>query len=199
MTAFWYSEQHNYNSNHGLDEVRCCCQEMAHQYTSSVRHACKDRVSRLLHWYIMKLDCSLIYMYIVYIMFSFIALLDGCRQPLTAHYQLQFLIGMNFTVPEIAKLMGMSRATVTRQICNFGIGLRQLYPHISDHMLDELHVACEIALEYPGARCRLDQSHSRARGYIYTFTKRQVRHSVSRVNPIAFAFTLYMEQLMAVL
>ena len=100
-----------------------------------------------------------------------------------SRHQLQFLIAMNFTVPAIAQLLGVSRATVTRRMNTFGIGVRQMYSRISDDRLDEL--VREITMEFPRAGYRFIRSHLRARGY--RITERRVRHSLGRIDPTAVA------------
>ena len=93
--------------------------------------------------------------------------------------QLEFLIGMHFTVPDIARLLGVSTSTVTRRMRTHGIGVRRLYSQIPDNRLDEL--VHEITMEFPGAGYRLIRSHLRAMGY--RLTERRVRLSLSRVDP----------------
>ena len=97
--------------------------------------------------------------------------------------QLEFLIGMHFTVPDIARLLGVSTSTVTRRMRTHGIGVRRLYSQIPDNRLDEL--VHEITMEFPGAGYRLVRSHLRAMGY--RLTERRVRLSLSRVDPISVA------------
>ena len=60
---------------------------------------------------------------------------------------------MQFTVPDIARLLGVSTSTVTRRMRAHGIGIRQLYSQISDHRLDEL--VREVTMEFPSAGYRL--------------------------------------------
>ena len=97
--------------------------------------------------------------------------------------QLEFLIGMHFTVPAIARLLDVSTTTVTRRMHAYGIGIRRLYSQVSDCRLDE--VVCEITLEFPSAGYRLIQSHLQTRGY--RLTEHRVRLSVARVDPNSVA------------
>ena len=109
----------------------------------------------------------------------------GCGQPsyYISRRLLEFLIGMHFTVPDIARLLGVSTSTVTRRMRTHGIGIRRLYSQIPDNRLDEL--VHEITMEFPGAGYRLVRSHLRAMGY--RLTERRVRLSLSRVDPNSVA------------
>ena len=100
-----------------------------------------------------------------------------------SRHQLEFLIGMQFTVSDIARLLGVSTSTVTRRMCAYGIGVRQLYSQISDHRLDEL--VREVTMEFSSAGYTLVRSHLWARGY--KVTKRRVRLSLARVDPNSVA------------
>lgn len=98
----------------------------------------------------------------------------------TSRHQLEFLIGMHFTVPDIAHLLGISTSTITRRTCALGIGIRQTYSCLLDHRLDQL--VHEITTEFPSAGYRLIQSHLRIRGY-----RHRVRLSLRHPDPNAVA------------
>ena len=97
--------------------------------------------------------------------------------------QLKFLMRMQFTVPNNARLLGVSTSTVIRRMRTHGLRVRDLYSNISDRRLDRL--IRQITMEFPSAGYRLVQSHLRGRGY--RVTERRVRSSLGRVDPTSVA------------
>ena len=80
--------------------------------------------------------------------------------------QLKFLMRMQFTVPNNARLLGVSSSTVIRRMRTHGLRVRDLYSNISDRRLDRL--IRQITMEFPSAGYRLVQSRLRGRGYRVT-------------------------------
>ena len=66
-----------------------------------------------------------------------------------AQDQIEYLLDLSFTCPDIARLLGVSLRTIQRRMEEFGICLRDRYSSISDAELDEELVS--IKQSYPNA------------------------------------------------
>ena len=91
----------------------------------------------------------------------------------------KFFLRLRFTVPQVARLLGVSTSTSRRHMSATQLGIRQLYTQISDTALDQL-VRAQVR-EHPNAGYRLMQA------YLCTQDVRVqeccVRVSLRRVNP----------------
>ena len=96
-------------------------------------------------------------------------------------HQLESLLGLNLTVPQIAELLGV---TVTRRLRTYGLNVRQMYSNIPDQQLDEL--TTRISFEFPNAGYRLVSSILRSVGH--QIPERRVRESLRRVDPMSVAY-----------
>ena len=67
--------------------------------------------------------------------------------------QLEYLIDLRFTCPDIARLLGVSLRTIRRRMEEFGIAIRDRYSCISDSELDEEVEG--IKVEYPNAGIKI--------------------------------------------
>lgn len=70
-----------------------------------------------------------------------------------AQEQLEYLLELRFTCPEIARLLGVSLRTIRRRMEEFGIAVRNRYSSMSDMELDEEVTA--IKHHYPNAGVNL--------------------------------------------
>ena len=66
-----------------------------------------------------------------------------------AQDQIEYLLDLSFTCPDIARLLGVSLRTIRRRMEEFGICVRDRYSSISDAELDEELVS--IKQSYPNA------------------------------------------------
>ena len=93
--------------------------------------------------------------------------------------QLSFLIENNFTVPQIANMLGVSIRTVRRRMTDHGLSIRRQYSNLSDQDLDM--IVGEIQQQFPMCGNRNMQGHLLARGYRIQQTR--IRESQRRVDP----------------
>lgn len=78
-----------------------------------------------------------------------VPLLSGNVRFDIAQDQIEYLLDLSFTCPDIARLLGVSLRTIRRRMEEFGICLRDRYSCISDAELDEELVS--IKQSYPNA------------------------------------------------
>ena len=77
--------------------------------------------------------------------------------------QLEFLIGIHFTVPEIAALLGVSTSTIRRRMRQYWLSIRQRYTQLANTTLDQL-ILLEILNEHPNSGYRMVCSYLSDRG-----------------------------------
>lgn len=93
--------------------------------------------------------------------------------------QIRFLLGLRFTVPEVAGLLGVSTQTIQRRMNVRGIRVRQLYSQVSNSRLDQsVH---SIVQQHPNAGYRMVQAYLCSQGV--RVQESHVRLSLRRVDP----------------
>jgi hypothetical protein len=93
--------------------------------------------------------------------------------------QLQFLLRLRFTVPQVARLLGVSTSTIRRRMSRTGVHIRQFYTRISDPALDRL-VRARVR-QHPNAGYRLMHAYLCTQGV--RVQESRVRASLGRVDP----------------
>ena len=93
---------------------------------------------------------------------------------------LEFLIGSQFSVPQIAQLVQTSVSTVRRRMNEFGLSIRDTYSSINDEQLDWL--ISELQHRYPNCGYRLLRGHLGAMGQ--RVQEHRIRESLRRVDPV---------------
>lgn len=78
------------------------------------------------------------------------------------HDQLEFLLELKFSVPDMARLLCVSKSTVKRRLRKFSLSVRQTYCVISDEDLRK-HIE-EFTLEFPNCGFRVASGFLQARG-----------------------------------
>lgn len=78
------------------------------------------------------------------------------------HDQLEFLLELKFSVPDMARLLCVSKSTVKRRLREFSLSVRQTYCVISDEDLRK-HIE-EFTLEFPNCGFRVASGFLQARG-----------------------------------
>ena len=99
--------------------------------------------------------------------------------------QLVFLLGNNFSVTDIAALLGCSTRTIQRRMREFGIDSNR-FNDLSDAHLDEL--VSEVVARLPNCGIRSVQSTLRVDGII--LQRERVRESLHRVDPLGVEMRL---------
>lgn len=97
-----------------------------------------------------------------------------------SHEQLQQLVNIHFSLPEIAQLLGVSSWTVSRRLSSFGMAIRQRYSHISDGDLDTIIMS--VQCEHPNIGYRMMRSFL-AIPDVHV-QERRIRSSMRRVDPL---------------
>lgn len=98
--------------------------------------------------------------------------------------QLKFLLNLQFTVPEIGHLLGVSPRTIARRLASFNLSVRSRYNHISDNQLDTL-IATEQC-QHPTYGYRMMRSFLSTRGI--HIQEWRIRQSMRRVDPLGVAY-----------
>ena len=97
--------------------------------------------------------------------------------------QLQFLLDVQFTVPEMALILGVSPRTVSRRLAAFNLTIRARYTQLSDGEVDDI-IRTEQQ-EHPNLGYRMMRSLLLTNGI--NLQERCVRQSLRRVDPIGVA------------
>ena len=95
-------------------------------------------------------------------------------------HQLETLIFMNLTVPQIAQIVGVSVSTIRRRMTYFNLSIRDTYSRINDTDLDS--VVQDIQIQFPGWGNRHVYGCLVSRGIRVQFQR--VRESQRRVDPV---------------
>ena len=93
--------------------------------------------------------------------------------------QLQYFLGHGFTVPIIAKMLGVSVRTVRRRMTDFGLNSRARFSDVSDSDLDA--VVKELKEQYPHCGYRILDGLLKAKGILVQQIR--VREAVLRCDP----------------
>lgn len=94
-------------------------------------------------------------------------------------HQLETLIFMNLSVPNIAQIVGVSVSTIRRRMSQYNLSIRDTYSRISDADLDS--VVLDIQTRFPGWGNRQVYGCLVSRGIRVQFER--VRESQRRVDP----------------
>ena len=92
--------------------------------------------------------------------------------------QLEYLLGIGFTCPRIAIMLGVSLRTIRRRMSECGFSVKSLYSTISDAELDSL--VKQIQVHFPNCGYRLMHGHL-LQGH--RVQHHRVRESFFRVDP----------------
>jgi len=76
--------------------------------------------------------------------------------------QLEFLLELHFSVPDMARLLGVSKSTVKRRLREYSLSVRQAYSVISDEDLKK-HLE-DFITQFPNSGYRVASGFLRARG-----------------------------------
>ena len=93
--------------------------------------------------------------------------------------QLEYLLHLGFSCPQVALVMGVSLSTVRRRMSEYGLSITALYSTISDEELDMLIM--QIKESFPNSGYRLMQAHLCREGH--RVTQSRVRDAMWRVDP----------------
>ena len=93
--------------------------------------------------------------------------------------QVQFLLRLRFTVPQVARLLGVSIRTIRRRMSGSGISVLHLYTQVSDSTLDQL--VRLLVRQHPNAGYRLMQAYLCSQGV--RVQEYKVRAALRRVDP----------------
>lgn len=96
-----------------------------------------------------------------------------------AKEQLQHLLEASFTVPQIAKMIGISTRTVHRRMSEFGLSVQEQYTDITDSELDTL--VADIHTDFPNCGNNVMKGHLLSHGY--RIQQHRIRESLRRVDP----------------
>lgn len=92
-----------------------------------------------------------------------------------SYYQLNTLISMHLSVPQIAEIVGVSQRTIRRRMTEYSLSIRSTYSTISDAELDAI-----VKEQFPGWGNRQVYGSLVSRGIRVTFQR--VRESQRRVD-----------------
>ena len=92
--------------------------------------------------------------------------------------QLTYLVENEFSVPQIADMIGVSVSTIRRRMTEFGLSVRARYSQLTEDELDE--IVSEIQGQFPCCGNRQMQGHLLSRGF--RVQKNRVRESQLRVD-----------------
>lgn len=98
--------------------------------------------------------------------------------------QLNFFLHLQFTVPEIAQMLGVSPRTVARRLASFNLTVRSRYDHLSANQLDRIIQIQQR--EHPTFGYRMMRSLLSTHGV--NIQERYIRESMRRVDPLGVAY-----------
>ena len=93
--------------------------------------------------------------------------------------QLQYLLELGFSCPQIASVLGVSLSTVRRRMDEGNLSISSLYSTITDDELDA--IVMDIKASFPNCGYRLMYGHLVTRGY--RVTQMRIREALRRVDP----------------
>jgi len=97
--------------------------------------------------------------------------------------QLEYLLGVGFSTPQIAAAIGVSLSTVRRRMTEYGLSVGALYSDITDLELDS--IVKQIKLLFPNCGYRLMGGHLLSQGY--RISQGRIKDSLNRVDPEGIA------------
>ena len=97
--------------------------------------------------------------------------------------QLEYLLGVGFSTPQIATTIGVSLSTVRRRMTEYGLSVGALYSDIPDQELDS--IVNQIKVFFPNCGYRLMGGHLLCQGY--RLSQARIKESLNRVDPEGIA------------
>lgn len=97
--------------------------------------------------------------------------------------QLEYLLEVGFSTPQIATTIGVSLSTVRRRMTEYGLSIGALYSDISDFELDS--IVSRIKVLFPNCGYRLMGGHLLSQGY--RISQVRIKDSLNRVDPEGIA------------
>ena len=94
--------------------------------------------------------------------------------------QLELFLDYNFSVEQIAKMLGVCSKTVHRRLKQHGLSVKQTYANIADHELDQ--IITEIVRDFPNSGYKAVKGHLISRGV--RVQESRIRYSMRRVDPV---------------
>ena len=92
--------------------------------------------------------------------------------------QLEYLLSMGFSGPQISTAIGVSLSTIRRRMTQYGLNISSLYTDITDQELDR--VVSETKVLFPNSGFRMMQGHLLNQGY--RITQARIQESLQRVD-----------------
>lgn len=92
---------------------------------------------------------------------------------------LQLLVEHNFTVPQMAHMLGVSPSTIHRRMTLYGLSIGATYSSLNDQELDD--IVAGISHNYPMCGCKQMAGHLLAGGV--RMQQSRIRESLRRVDP----------------
>ena len=92
--------------------------------------------------------------------------------------QLEYLLSMGFSGPQISTAIGVSLSTIRRRMTEYGLSIGSLYSDVTDEELDQ--VVSEIKVLFPNSGYRMMQGHLLNHGY--RVAQARIQDSLQRVD-----------------
>ena len=92
--------------------------------------------------------------------------------------QLEYLLSMGFSGPQISTTIGVSLSTIRRRMTEYGLSIGSLYSDVTDQELDQ--VVSETKVLFPNSGYRMMQGHLLNQGY--RITQARIQDSLQRVD-----------------
>ena len=92
--------------------------------------------------------------------------------------ELEYLLSMGFSGPQISTAIGVSLSTVRRRIAQYGLTVGDLYSDVTDQELDQ--IVSETKLLFPNSGFRIMQGHLLNQGY--RISQVRIKDSLQRVD-----------------
>ena len=92
--------------------------------------------------------------------------------------QLEYLLSMGFSGPQISTAIGVSLSTIRQRMTEYGLSIGSLYSDVTDQELDQ--VVSETKVLFPNSGYRMMQGHLLNQGY--RITQARIQDSLQRVD-----------------
>ena len=93
--------------------------------------------------------------------------------------QLEYLLAIGFSGPQISNAIGASLSTIRRRMTQYGLTVGSLYSDVSDQELDS--IVSQIKILFPNCGFRMMQGHLLTQGH--RVSQARVRESLQRIDP----------------
>lgn len=93
--------------------------------------------------------------------------------------QLEYLLSMGFTGPQISIAIGVSLSTVRRRMAQYGLTIGSLYSDVTDQELNS--IVSQIKVIFPNSGFRMMQGHLFNQGH--RVSQARIRESLRRIDP----------------